>query len=148
MASEFSKVLVHSLLKMSWPHMSRHVIDSYAWIEYLDGTEIGHKVSDLIEENEEIFTSVLTVAEIVSKVARKGKDVKVAYDILTSNSTIINAYAELSLQAGLLHCDMRKALKDFGLADAYVLATARKLKAKVLTGDLHFKNVKDAVLIK
>jgi predicted nucleic acid-binding protein len=43
---------------------------------------------------------------------------------------------------------MRKTLKDFGLADAYVLATARKLDAKVLTSDLHFKNVKGVVLIK
>jgi predicted nucleic acid-binding protein len=68
--------------------------------------------------------------------------------MLLSNSQVININEELSLQAGLLHCETRKSLKDFGLADAYVLATARKLKAKVLTGDLHFKNVKDAVLIK
>ena len=46
-----------------------------------------------------------------------------------------------------LHTEMRKTEKDFGLADAYVLATARKLKAKILTGDPHFKNVKDAILM-
>jgi len=127
---------------------SRYVVDSYAWIEYLDGTEIGRKVSDLIKENEEIFSCVLTIAEVVSKAARKGKDVKIAYDVLTSNSKIINADEELSLQAGLLHYEMRKTVKDFGLADAYILATARKLKTKILTGDMHFKNVKEAVLIK
>ena len=55
--------------------------------------------------------------------------------------------ASASFSAGLLHCEMRKSLQDFGVADAYVLAAARKLKAKVLTGDLAFKNVKDAVLI-
>jgi predicted nucleic acid-binding protein len=43
---------------------------------------------------------------------------------------------------------MRKNSKDFGLADAYVLATARKLKAKILTGDEHFKPVKEAIMIK
>jgi len=128
--------------------MSRLVIDSYAWIEYLDGTEIGRKVTDIIEENEEIFTSALTVAEVISKAAHKDKNVKIAYDVLTNNSKIINADAQLSLEAGLIHFEMRKTLKDFGLADAYVLATARKLNAKVLTGDLHFKIVKDAVLIK
>ena len=128
--------------------MSRHVIDSYAWIEYLDGTELGRRVRDLIESNDEVFTCALTVAEVVSKVARKNKDVKVAYDVLLNNSKVVNADEELSLQAGLLHCEMRKSLKDFGLADAYVLATARKLKAKVLTGDVHFKGVKEAVLIR
>ena len=127
---------------------SRYVVDSYAWIEYLDGTEIGRKVSDLIKENNEIFTCVLTIAEVVSKAARKGKDAKIAYDVLTSNSKIIDADEELSLQAGLLHYEMRKSVKDFGLADAYILATAGKLKAKILTGDMHFKNMKEAVLIK
>ena len=127
---------------------SRYVVDSYAWIEYLDGTEIGRKVSDLIKENNEIFTCVLTIAEVVSKAARKGKDAKIAYDVLNSNSKIIDADEELSLQAGLLHYEMRKNVKDFGLADAYILATAEKLKAKILTGDRHFKNMKEAVLIK
>lgn len=128
--------------------MSKHVIDAYAWIEYLDGSEAGHKVGALIEENDETYTCAMTIAEVVSKVARKGKDVKVAYDVLLSNSQIVNVDEELSLEAGLLHCEMRKTLKDFGLADAYVLATARRLNSKILTGDLHFRNVKEAVLIK
>ena len=128
--------------------MSKYVIDAYAWIEYLDGSEAGHKVSALLEKADEICTCAMTIAEVVSKVARKGKDVQVAYDVLLSNSHIVNVDEELSLQAGLLHFEMRKTVKDFGLADAYVLATARKLKSKVLTGDAHFKNVKEAVLIK
>jgi predicted nucleic acid-binding protein len=44
--------------------------------------------------------------------------------------------------------DLLVHLKDFGLADAYVLATAKKLNAKVLAGDMHFKGVKEAFLIK
>jgi len=43
---------------------------------------------------------------------------------------------------------MRKTAKDFGLADAYVLATARRLKSKILTGDPHFKSLKEAIMIK
>ena len=128
--------------------MSKYVIDAYAWIEYLDGSEAGNKVSVLLEKDDEMYTCAMTIAEVVSKVARKGKDVKVAYDVLLSNSQIVNVDEELSLQAGLLDFEMRETVKDFGLADAYLLATARKLKSKVLTGDAHFKNVKEAVLIK
>ena len=128
--------------------MSNYVIDAYAWIEYLGGSESGLKVSRVIEENDGIYTCAITVGEVVSKVARSGKDVQVAFDVMLSNSQIVDVDEELSFKAGLLHCEMRKALKDFGLADAYVLATARKLKAKVLTGDLHFKGVKEAFLIK
>jgi predicted nucleic acid-binding protein len=127
--------------------MSKHVVDAYAWIEYLDGSEAGRKVSALLENDDETFTCAVTIAEVISKVARKAKDVKVAYDVILGNSQIVNIDEELSLQAGLLHYEMRKTLKDFGLADAYVLATAKRLKSKILTGDMHFKNVKDAVLI-
>ena len=129
--------------------MINYVIDAYAWIEYLIGSESGAKVHIILEtESREIFTCAVTVAEVISKVAREGRDIKIAYDVLLSNSRVINVNEELSLEAGLLHARMRHIEKDFGLAYAYVLATARKLKSKVLTGDLHFKGVKDAVLIK
>jgi predicted nucleic acid-binding protein len=129
--------------------MSKYVVDAYAWIEYFIGSESGAEVSAILEkENSEIYTCAVTVAEIISKVAREGRDIKVAYDVLTSNSQVINADGELSKEAGLVHAEVRKMEKNFSLADAYVLATARKLKSKVLTGDLHFKGVKEAVLIK
>src|SRR4030065_404427 len=129
--------------------MLRYVIDAYAWIEYLIGSELGAKVNAVLEkETNQIYTCAVTVAEVVSKVAREGREPTVAYDILVNNSQIIDADEELSKEAGLLHAEMRKKEKDFGLADAYVLATSKKLKSKVLTGDLHFKNVKEAVLIK
>jgi predicted nucleic acid-binding protein len=128
--------------------MRKYVIDAHAWIEYLDGSEAGRQVSALLEKADETYTCAMTIAEVISKVARKGKNVQVAYDVLLSNSRIVDVDEELSLQAGMLHFEMRKTLKDFGLADAYVLATARKLKSKVLTGDAHFKSVKEAVLVK
>jgi predicted nucleic acid-binding protein len=127
--------------------MTKHVIDAYAWIEYLDGSPLGKKVASIIEDNDEIYTCAVTLGEVVSKVARKGKDAKVAWDVLMSNSQIVTVDEELSLQAGILHCEMRKAQKDFGLADAYILATARKLKSKILTGDPHFKELKEAIML-
>ena len=129
--------------------MSRFTIDAWAWIEYLIGSEYGSKVNEVLEDDSsEVYTCAVTLAEVVSKVAREGRDAEVAYSLLLSNSQIVDADEELSKYAGLFHAEMRQKEKDFGLADAYVLATARKLKSKVLTGDLHFKNVKDAVLIK
>jgi predicted nucleic acid-binding protein len=128
--------------------MTKHVIDAYAWIEYLDGSDAGRKVTAILENNDDIYTCAVTLGEVISKVARVGKDTKVAYDVLLGNSKIVVVDEEISLQAGLLHFEMRKNARDFGLADAYVLATARKLKAKILTGDEHFKPVKVAIIIK
>ena len=127
--------------------MTKHVIDAYAWIEYLDGSASGRKVAAIIENNDDVYTCAITLGEVVSKVARMGKDAKIAYDVLSSNSQIITVDEELSLHAGLIHCEMRKTQKDFGLADAYLLATARKLKSKILTGDPHFQKIKEATMI-
>lgn len=129
--------------------MNRYVIDAWAWVEYLIGSKYGMKLKEILDEDgSEVYTCAITLAEVVSKVAREGRNVQEAYDMLFANSQIVNAAEELSLLAGLLHCEMRKTIKDFGLADAYVLATARRLNSKILTGDLHFKSIKDAVLIK
>ena len=128
--------------------MTKYVVDAYAWIEYLDGTEAGCKVAEIVENNDDIFTCAVTLGEVVSKVARLGKDAKIAYDVLLSNSQVVVVDEELSYQAGLLHCEMRKTARDFGLADAYVLATARRLKANILTGDPHFKPLREAIMVK
>jgi len=125
-----------------------YVIDAYAWIEYLIGTDIGSKVKTILEdERSGIYTSAVTLAEVISKVSRGGQEVETAYNVLVTNSDIIDVNEELSKETGIIHAEMRKTKKDFGLADAYVLATARKLKTKILSGDPHFKDVKEAVLL-
>jgi len=127
----------------------KYVLDAYAWVEYLIGTQAGAKVASILEaENNEVYTCAVTVAEVVSKTAREGRDFKVAYDVLISNSRIIDVDDEISKEAGMLHAEMRKASKDFGLADAYVLAVAMRVHSKILTGDPHFKDVEDTILIK
>ena len=128
--------------------MNSYVVDAWAWIEYLIGSEKGSKVKDILEdESNEIHTCAVTLAEVISKVVREGKDHEVAYSLLLSNSQIIDATEELSKSAGLIHAEMRRNEKDFGLADSYVLATAKKLRSKILTGDPHFKNIEAALLL-
>ena len=129
--------------------MNSYVIDAWAWIEYLIGSEHGSKVDEILEdEGNEIYTCAVTLAEIISKVAREGKDVNVAYSLLVSNSHIIDADEVLSRSAGELHAEMRRKQNDFGLADSYVLATARKTESKILTGDIHFKSLAGVVLLR
>ena len=126
----------------------RYVIDAYAWIEYLIGSRAGEKVKSILEEEgNEIFTCAVTVAEVISKTAREGRDFEAAYDILLSDSQVVNVDEDVSKEAGVLHSEMRKTRRDFGLADAYVLAVARRTKSRVLTGDVHFKGVKEAIII-
>lgn len=126
----------------------RYVVDAYAWIEYLMGSEAGEKVKHLLEEeSSEVYTCAVTVAEVVSKTAREGRDFQAAYEILVSNSQVVDVDEEVSKETGVLHSEMRRTRRDFGLADAYVLAVARRTGGKVLTGDPHFRGVKEAVML-
>jgi len=124
-----------------------YIIDSYAWIEYLDGTEKGEKVKEVLTEQNLIHTTAITVAEVVSRAKRKDKDTVIAYQTVTTNSNVININSEIAKETGLLHAEIKKEIKDFGLADAFVLLTARKLGAKIVTGDPHFKGFEEAILI-
>jgi predicted nucleic acid-binding protein len=130
--------------------MSRkYIVDAYAWIEYLIGSKAGEKVRSVLDaENSEIYTCAITVAEVVSKTAREEQNFEIVYDVLTSNSQVVCVDEDISKEAGLLHSQMRETKKDFGLADAYALAIAREIGAKVLTGDLHFRGVREAIFIK
>lgn len=125
----------------------RIVADAYAWVEYLDGTRKGEKLRDLLGAGVEVYTSAVTLAEVVSKAARTGRDHEMAHRIIVGNSTIVVADEPLSHETGILHAEMRRTVRDFGLSDAYVLATARRLDAKVLTRDPHFRDTADAVIV-
>lgn len=128
--------------------MTKYIIDAYAWIEYLDGSEKGKKFGKIIEDNnKELFTSSATVGEIISKTLRGNRDVKVALTHINNLSTVLNITQEISILAGQIHFEAKKKNKEFWMLDAFVAATAKKINAKILTGDEDFKSFKDAVFI-
>ena len=128
--------------------MTKIVIDAYAWIEYLEGSEKGVKVTEMLEDtSNELFTSSTTVAEVVSKFLKKDKDIKIASTAMSTLSSIIVINKEISILAGHIHFEAKKKNKDFGMLDAFVAATARKIGAKILTGDTDFRGFKEAVFI-
>jgi len=114
----------------------------------LDGSPRGARVRDLLENpSSTLLTSVITLAELVSKSLRTRRDPKIAVTAVESNSTLHPIGPELATLAGEVHGEEKKRKKDFGLADAFVLATARNRSCKVQTGDSHFKDVPEAVMI-
>lgn len=126
----------------------KFVIDAHAWIEYFIGSDKGEEVKKILESDDnEIFTSTVTIAEVVSATKRENRDAEEKYADIINLSKIFFISPEFAKEAGILHAETRKKVKDFGLADAFVLLTGRKLGAKIVTGDPHFKGFKEAVLI-
>jgi len=125
----------------------RIIIDSSAWIEYLEGSILGEKVRKVLVGNDELYILDIIISEVVSKVKRKKGNADTAYQAMTSNAKVFNIDSDVARDAGLFHAEVREKVKDFGLVDALILISARKLKAKVLTRDKHFKGFRETVFV-
>jgi predicted nucleic acid-binding protein len=129
--------------------MTTYIIDAYAWVEYFEGSEMGERVKAIIENPKNvIITNTVTVAEITSFFERKGRDFDEAKDIMESFSSFSSVDYEFAQAAGKLHAKIKKERRHMGLADIFVLQTARKLKGKVVTGDEDFRGLKEVEMIK
>jgi len=126
--------------------MTEYMVDAYAWVEYLEGSKQGEKVQQIIK-NHVCFTSAVTLAEVVSKAKRTGKDSQMAFDAVALNSRVLNVNEGTAKIAGLFHAEMRKKSKNFGLADAFILAQRTK-KQKIVTGDPHFLGIENIEFLK
>jgi len=124
------------------------IVGSYAWIEYFEGSKKGLLVKEILEnEGNEILCSALTVSEIVSKVERTEKDSAQFFEALLAMSKILKIDENIARDAGKRHAVIRKKVKNFGLADAFILAQGEKEGAKILSGDKHFKGMKNVIFI-
>ena len=125
----------------------KFIIDTDAWIEYFLGSSSGKKVEKIIEaDDNSIFSSAITVAEITSIICRRNDDLELLATV-EDYSAIVGITKGIAKKAGRIHADMRKSIKNFGMADSIILATAKEVNGKVVTGDKHFKGLKDVILI-
>jgi predicted nucleic acid-binding protein len=124
------------------------VIDSYAWIEYFRGSSSGEKAKEYIESGS-AATSAITLAELQEKYLREKWDsMEPDLKFITTRTSLVTIDQKISLLAGRINYEnKRKINKNWGMADSIVLATARTFSAKVVTGDPHFKDLNDAIMI-
>ncbi len=126
----------------------KYIIDTSAWIEYLNGSRSGESVNKILRDENEIYVISLIISEVVSKVKRKGGSVDLAYDCIIKNSRIFDITPKISKKIGILHAETRNKISSFSLADASIVCSAETIGAKVVTKDTHFKGFKEVILIK
>ncbi|MFH0897427.1 MAG: type II toxin-antitoxin system VapC family toxin [Candidatus Bathyarchaeota archaeon] len=125
----------------------RYVIDSCAWIEYFRGTRIGEEARQYIE-GREAATATITIVELREKYLREGWncfDEDLAF--ITSRTLIVPLDKSLAVLAGEINHSMKQEVKRWGISDSIILATAKSTSAKVVTGDQHFKEAKEAIFL-
>ena len=122
-----------------------YIIDSYAWVEYFRGTKEGAAAKEYIEKKSNATCSI-TIAELAEKYRRENKDFLEDYTFIVSKSRIIDLSGDIALAAGEINFENKKKIKNWGMSDAIILATARMFNAKVVTGDEHFRNLKEVMI--
>jgi predicted nucleic acid-binding protein len=127
--------------------MTDWIADSWAWVEYIRGSDKGTKLRDELERGSEIFTHPVTIAELVSKFKRENLDAEIAWKAVNSTSKVITVDSLDAKEAGLTHASTKAKKPNFSLADAFVLQSARKLNCRILTGDPDFDGIAEAFLL-
>ena len=123
------------------------VLDTFAWIEYFAGSAQGEKVRQCVESGEAITPSIV-VAEFTDKYERERTNPKEQLSFVRTKSSIAPLDDVIAEAAGRISAQRRTKVKGWGLVDSVVLATARTLEAKVVTGDEHFRDLKEAIMTK
>ena len=129
------------------------VVDSYAWIEIFIGSEKGQSASQIIQDAERVITPELVLAEISRKYFREGEKeqlIRSRLETISQSSELSQIDETIAIESGKAYLEItEKAKKSKGqmpsLFDAIILATGRVNKARVLTGDLHFRNLPETL---
>ncbi len=125
------------------------IVDSFAWIEFLAGSEKEGPVREILAGSEAVVTPDIVLAEVARKLSRDGVSRAVVRRKVADISTLsqVNPIS-LEVAVGVYEADLElrsnaksRGLSNPGLSDAVILATARILHGKVLTGDPHFRGV-------
>jgi predicted nucleic acid-binding protein len=114
-----------------------NVVDTSAWLEYLDDGPNASVFAPAIEAHEELVVPTLALYEVFKRVTQltdEGTALNAVGTML--RGTIVDLSSTLALEAARLSLASRLAM-----ADAVILATARTYRATLWTQDAHFAGI-------
>jgi predicted nucleic acid-binding protein len=129
--------------------MSKLLLDTSAWIEYLNGTERGRRVREhLVKSNEFPLMTGMIAAEICSKFVREQQPVDAVLTTLRTSAMPVPFDLEVAHRAAHVYSEQRRKKQKFGIVDAHIVAAARLNGAKIVTCDTDFLGIPEAIVIK
>lgn len=120
------------------------MIDSWAWIEYWKGGKLAGEAASHIDGDEESVVSAINLAEVHLAIARSYDEATADEKVATMEKRchVVPVDSDVAIEAAKI-----KKKENLGLADALILATARQVGGRVVTGDPDLKRFKDVVFI-
>jgi len=125
-----------------------YIIDSYAWVEYFLGSKKGELFKKLfLDEDNSFFTVECCLGEIKGWAIKNKLGFEEYYKIIKANSEILELNEEDWINAAEEKAEQRKTERDFGLIDAMILVKQKELGCKIISGDKHFKKLKNVLFL-
>ncbi len=122
------------------------VFDTYAWVEYFNGTSKGNLVKRYLER-EEILTPIIVLLELSYKADKECWNFDNHLKFIKANSEIVGMNEEFVLLFGKFYNRIKKKVKKIGITDIIIIHTANVNNAKILTGDPHFKEMNNVIML-
>lgn len=119
------------------------VIDSSGWVEFFTDGPLADEYAARLRPLSAIVTPVIVVYEVYKRLKRD----------LSEEDAIIAVSAMQRTQIAVLDQDIALTAADLSLehslamADAIVLATARKYRAQVITSDQDFEDIEGTIYL-
>ncbi|MBU0615670.1 MAG: PIN domain-containing protein [Nanoarchaeota archaeon] len=125
-----------------------YIIDTYAWIEFINGTTQGFILKKLFDNLKNKFVTMeCCLAELAGFALRKDVNFNEILNMVKEKSVILPVLTDTWIKAAKIRYLLRKNIAHFGLVDAILVAKQEELKCKVVSGDPHFKGLKNVVYI-
>lgn len=126
------------------------LVDSWAWVEYFNGSSVGiNEVAAVIENSQDkVVVSTVNIAEVYNSFLRdypypdNERFAEVSRKAMKQRSYVFDVDEEIAVESAKIKHEMK-----WDLGDSIIYATAKKEGAMVLTGDPHFKGMKDVIFL-
>ena len=120
------------------------LIDSWAWIEFFQGSNAGAAVMGYLDDDQDLIISAVNLAEVYRWILhfydeRIAEEKKAA---MKERCFLIDVDEEIAVEAARI-----KHRLKWGLGDSIVYATARREAASVLTGEGDFQGQNDVIFL-
>lgn len=124
-------------------------VDTFAWMEITRGSSRGRDARANIESASRCFTPSIVLAEVASACLRDGLSddlMRKELAAIHEASDVVPLDPEIAIGAAHGREELRRMARTRqaglpGLGDGIVLATARRKRSQILTGDPHFLGV-------
>jgi predicted nucleic acid-binding protein len=114
-----------------------NIVDSSCWLEYFAGSEVGEKVSSVIQKIEDLIVPSITIYEVFKKLINELDEDRALFAVAhMKQGSVIDLDSDLAIYAAQIGKECKLAM-----ADSIIYAIAKKNKAVLWTQDKHFKSL-------